>query len=80
MHTNTALTIPGAQNQIQYASFTNGYSCLIEKLSSSGRNVSPVTTASIPPDSTVFSLGKNDPSGLITIEQILAEKMHKSRY
>jgi len=78
--TNTALIIPGASDQLQYASFTNNYPSLIEKLSSSGRNVSPVTTASIPPDSTVFSLGKNDPSGLITIEHILAEKMHKTRY
>ena len=67
-------------NQLQFASFTNNYSSIIEKNSSSGRNVSPVTTTSLPPEqSTVFSFN-NNPTGTITVEQLLAEKMHKSRY
>lgn len=81
--TTTATMLPKSSNQLQFASFTNNnYSSLIEKNSSSGRNVSPVTSASIPPESTVFSLNANNNSltGCITIEQLLAEKMHKSRY
>ena len=58
---------PG-KNPLQFSSFTNNYSSLIEKQSSSGRDVSPVTTASLmPPDSTIFSLA-NDPAAAITIE------------
>ena len=67
-------------NQLQFASFTNNYSSIIEKNSSSGRNVSPVTNTSLPPEqSTVFSFN-NNPTGAITVEQLLSEKMHKSRY
>ena len=69
-------------NLQQFASFTsNNYtSSVIEKQSSpSGRNVSPVTSVSIPPDTSLFNLNEN-PTGPITIEQLLAERMHKSRY
>ena len=84
----TSSILPKSPKQLQFASFTNNkdnnnYSTsLIDKHSSSGgRNISPVTTASIPPDSsTVMPFNKNDPKALITIEQLLAEKMHKSRY
>ena len=76
--------LPGSKqaNQLQFASFTNNYSSLIEKQSSSGRNVSPVTSNSLLPESTVFSLNNNcnGMAGGISVEQILAEKMHKSRY
>ena len=69
-------------NLQQFASFNNkNYtSSLVEKQSSpSGRNVSPVTSVSIHPDTSLFNLNEN-PTGPITIEQLLAERMHKSRY
>ena len=82
--TSSNSMLPGSKqaNQLQFASFTNNYSSLIEKQSSSGRNVSPVTSNSLLPESTVFSLNNNASgiAGGISVEQILAEKMHKSRY
>ena len=85
VQSSTTSILPAkSNNMLQFASFTNNYSSLIEKHSSSGRNVSPVTSASMQPESTtVFSLNNaqnNSPLSSITIEQILAEKMHKSRY
>lgn len=69
-------------NLQQFASFNNNNytSSVIEKQSSpSGRNVSPVTSVSIHPDTSIFNLNES-PTGPITIEQLLAERMHKSRY
>lgn len=61
------MVVNAPKNPVQFSSFTNNYSSLIDKQSSSGRNVSPVTSTSIHPESTVLSLN-NNPCGGLTVE------------